>query len=432
MDIKVKFDSEEDIKTSIDTGSIQYGQLEIGTTKTGEAGTQAVVTNSGSSSHAILNFTIPKGDRGEKGAKGDKGDTPDLSNYATKEYVEQEIATFDFIKIVDELPETGLENRVYLVPKADTQTQDLFDEYVWVNGKWEWITTKQIEVDLTDYAKLSDIPPEEVAVSATEPTTEEKVWFKKGKNLFNINGAFITSTSTSYSVSGNVITVSGLWNAKQRVKVRPNTDYTISASIEVGYIGIYTLSSSNICFVDTGANMSTTFNTGDNEEIEVTFVTRSQGTTSMTATFTNVQLEAGTQASTYEPYIDKEIYVKNANGVFEKFVPKVELNVITGAECETGRFINGYKEYVKRINCGAMPNATTSTINTGLTNIRLTRPAIGYFTDSTQWTVWSLDSNSTGVSWYVTSNGGKIKITTTEDKSTMDEVIVEIYYIKTA
>lgn len=93
-----------------------------------------------------------------KGPKGDAGDVSfdDLKDYATKEYVENEIATFDFIKVVDALPKTGLENRIYFVPKADTQTQDLFDEYVWINDKWEWVTTKQLEVDLTPYYKKTE------------------------------------------------------------------------------------------------------------------------------------------------------------------------------------------------------------------------------------------------------------------------------------
>jgi hypothetical protein len=59
--------------------------------------------------------------------------------------------------VVDGLPDEGLPNKIYLVPKDDTQTQDLFDEYVWVNNKWEWVTTKQIEVDLTPYAKKTDL-----------------------------------------------------------------------------------------------------------------------------------------------------------------------------------------------------------------------------------------------------------------------------------
>ncbi len=41
----------------------------VGTTTTGEAGTEATVTNSGTTSAAVLDFTIPRG------AKGDKGDT---------------------------------------------------------------------------------------------------------------------------------------------------------------------------------------------------------------------------------------------------------------------------------------------------------------------------------------------------------------------
>lgn len=79
------------------------------------------------------------------------------SNFATQDYVDEEIANFDFIKIVTELPETGLVNRTYFVPKQDPVTNDLYDEYMWVDGKWELITTKQIEVDLTKYVKNTDI-----------------------------------------------------------------------------------------------------------------------------------------------------------------------------------------------------------------------------------------------------------------------------------
>ena len=47
----------------------------VGTTTTGEAGTEASVTNSGTTSAAVLNFTIPKGAKGDKGDKGDTGNT---------------------------------------------------------------------------------------------------------------------------------------------------------------------------------------------------------------------------------------------------------------------------------------------------------------------------------------------------------------------
>lgn len=95
-----------------------------------------------------------------------------LNNYATKEELEYEISSFDFIKVVEQLPLDGFPNRIYLVPKSNTQDTDLFDEWLWVNKgteeepnwDWEWITTKQIEVDLTNYitteqldAKISEI-----------------------------------------------------------------------------------------------------------------------------------------------------------------------------------------------------------------------------------------------------------------------------------
>lgn len=48
--------------------------VEIGNTATGSAGSQASVTNSGTDTQVVLNFTIPKGDRGEQGLKGDQGE----------------------------------------------------------------------------------------------------------------------------------------------------------------------------------------------------------------------------------------------------------------------------------------------------------------------------------------------------------------------
>lgn len=55
--------------------------ITVGTVSTGEPGTQVSVTNSGTATDAILNFTIPRGekglqgDTGPEGPKGEKGDT---------------------------------------------------------------------------------------------------------------------------------------------------------------------------------------------------------------------------------------------------------------------------------------------------------------------------------------------------------------------
>lgn len=49
--------------------------ITIGNVQTGAAGSSVSVTNSGTSSAAKLNFTIPRGDRGETGPQGPKGET---------------------------------------------------------------------------------------------------------------------------------------------------------------------------------------------------------------------------------------------------------------------------------------------------------------------------------------------------------------------
>lgn len=54
-----------------DTGAAgAAATVTVGTTQTGEAGTSAQVTNSGSESAAVFNFTIPKGEKGDTGAAG--------------------------------------------------------------------------------------------------------------------------------------------------------------------------------------------------------------------------------------------------------------------------------------------------------------------------------------------------------------------------
>lgn len=111
----------------------------------------------------------PQGEQGIQGPKGETGYTPikgvdyftieeiDSILQEAKNYTDNEIATFDFIKIVTELPETGLLNRTYFVPKATDDTNDLYDEYMWVNNAWEFVGTKQIEVDLTDYYNKAEV-----------------------------------------------------------------------------------------------------------------------------------------------------------------------------------------------------------------------------------------------------------------------------------
>ena len=61
------------------------------------------------------------------------------------------LPTFTY-KVVTELPQTGEENIIYLVPKAG-EGNDVHDEYIWVNSAYELIGTTA--VDLSGYLQTS-------------------------------------------------------------------------------------------------------------------------------------------------------------------------------------------------------------------------------------------------------------------------------------
>ena len=74
------FGPPDQIELSVDIGSQgNSGTIQIGTVSTVAAGTPAAVSNVGSLSNAILNFTIPQGQTGSQGQQGIPGDTVPIS-----------------------------------------------------------------------------------------------------------------------------------------------------------------------------------------------------------------------------------------------------------------------------------------------------------------------------------------------------------------
>ena len=55
-------------------------------------------------------------------------------------------------QIVTELPETGAPNKIYMVANSQTEESNLFDEYLWVDNRWELIGSFSANIDLSDYA----------------------------------------------------------------------------------------------------------------------------------------------------------------------------------------------------------------------------------------------------------------------------------------
>ena len=67
---KVTYDTFKDQLLS----EVSQTEITVGTTTTGEPGTNASVVNSGTATAPILDFTIPKGEKGDKGDQGQQGE----------------------------------------------------------------------------------------------------------------------------------------------------------------------------------------------------------------------------------------------------------------------------------------------------------------------------------------------------------------------
>ena len=170
----------------------------------------------------------------------------------------------------------------------------------------------------------SELVTDEVDENYGKHKVEVKV---VGKNKFNIEGdvnqyysTMIASDIIFNQVNDSTLIANlfsnGYHGKGQIIKVKPNTDYTISVDIlqGVGAITINTTPESNyyLSYIDDIGNHKFTFNTGNNNEICFAFLTQGDETITK-AIFSNIQLEEGTQATEYEPYQEytKIIYLNS-------------------------------------------------------------------------------------------------------------------------
>lgn len=168
-------------------------------------------------------------------------------------------------------------------------------------------------------------------IGSTQPITGEKVWLKTGKNLFNknnvINGYRFGSDGSLYADSD--------FSATDFIEVNSSTQYTVSWVIQIVQC---------VCYYDENKNFisrngsEATFTTPSNCKYIRASVT--------TENINSAQIELGSTATTYEPYIDKEILVKNNSGAFEKFYSQKDIAAKVEKTIEitsTGQDLNNYK-----------------------------------------------------------------------------------------
>lgn len=166
-----------------------------------------------------------------------------------------------------------------------------------------------------------------VIVSTTEPTTGEKVWIQKGKNLVNqwIKGELYNTEKSLFELNTGFMRT-------DFIKIDTNVDYILSNSENCKF--------GRICLFDENYNYLENMN---NDDLLTSFkITNTKAKYIIVNIFYRdypnlswIQLEQGTTATPYEAYIKKKIYIKNETNKFETVyeesenVNKIELKAVT-------------------------------------------------------------------------------------------------------
>lgn len=400
-----------------DTGAA--ATVRVGNTNTGAPGTNAQVTNAGNEHFAVFNFTIPRGDKGETGStgaqgpQGPKGDTgaagqaatitvgsTTTTNPGTSATVTNtgttSAAVLNFgiprgatgsVKsdVVSELPETGEEDTFYLVNREATEQT--------ASGKAINFTNSDNSGDITDF----QLDGETSQNGTPTPSAPVPVQTVTGENVVKIAGKnLLPNKMTSGTIAGavqNTVNSDGSFTLNGTATSGANVDY----NHEVGYYvhleqgKTYTLSvnnagiywrlrkvsaNTNIAQIDSPAT-SATFTANTTEDAFVYFVILNNS--SFSSTNYKVQLELGS-ATTYEPYQSHSYEVNLGNtelckiGDYQDYIYKSGEKWYKHSECG-GASLSDYANTASRLTTntsgkyrfrlvvpGVLPAATTGTV----------------------------------------------------------------------
>lgn len=178
--------------------------------------------------------------------------------------------------------------------------------------KIKFINNSEPALNAENLEKLqNNIEKSSVVVSPTQPTTNEKVWFKKGKNLLNKNNYVVDELGYVGFV----------------VNLEYGQTYTLSSNLPI--IAKFA-KSSNLSGETVGPQnwikfTSWTFvagkNTGNylNNVVYIGINEKEFQKNVKAYSNYNIQIEPGSKASAYEAYIEPTLLVKNGS-IFEDFI----------------------------------------------------------------------------------------------------------------
>lgn len=105
------------------------------------------------------------------------------------------------VSVVSSLPTTGSTTTIYLVAKSTSTTQNIYDEYLYVNNKWEKVGDTQI--DLSGYALSSDIPTKTSELTNDSNFVTDSSYIHTDNNFTNTYKTNIDNNTNSRHTHSN-------------------------------------------------------------------------------------------------------------------------------------------------------------------------------------------------------------------------------------
>lgn len=333
-------------------------------------------------------------------------DIMELDNYYSKEEINQKIEN------IQALPTGGTKGQVLTKQSetnGDANWEDIEANEVFVGNEEEAPSSAKIIVEDDDFEESAGLSKAEVYVGAEEPTTGEKVWFRKGKNYLDISklksrttyGITFEPTATGIKITGTAQDVYA-YGGSVSVELKKGKTYMLYGNNAGNTFKLELRKGSTIITTIKTSGDKVTFTPSDNINI-VTFVLEgiSKGTT-YNYEINNLQIEQGSKNTSYEAYIEPKLSVRNSNGVYEEFAKKSE-EVYSTEEQRIGTWIDGKPLYriIKECDVSAKETQSNdiSSIPYDTIFINLGKSFNRWVDNSSASIVWNTSDNDKGNVW---------------------------------
>ena len=178
-----------------------------------------------------------------------------------------------------------------------------------------------------------------VYVGPTEPTDGQDVWIQKSVNMLNKNNPLIVHAYPDGNTKSWLFDNNGYSFV---VEIESNSEYVITKPSGANIFNISTSTSmptsggSATNLVD-GTNNEIHIRSGANDKYLIGYFAWSGEAIDVAALLNGVQVQKGSVATSYEPYTDKKIFVKNDNGTYDEFYK--DNGIVESGKNENGSYV---------------------------------------------------------------------------------------------